>query len=587
MRFCFSMAFGFLRRFGTVGSMNQFVRGALNREAAVNRTSAVRPAGEVGQLWGDVCSWVCAIEDGLGKIGTGILIGADLVLTNHHVVENLFLAPARIKDAGVRFDFFEDIAFKGKVYEGRRVKLVENWSLDLPHCSDIDYAVIRLAEKVGDQAIADKNDRLAPQRSWLALPMATAKLVPGAEIRVLQHPVNDTQTAAQPRKESPGTILKLLHGGTVLRHDATTFGGSSGGAVLNARFNLIAIHQGGNEAEKFNQAIAISAITADIEKKGFPQLVGVAPPERRQPVARPFNRKSETEKARSEVTAWTSEVWQLHMRMLMDRDQEESDISAMRDMALEHPGLIHLIACRGVDSHANFLARLARLSLDKLGDEDRSKREAALLGDTGAQGLQPWKPARIEWPRRMYPAARAWPGLKTAVDRYLPPSQPTLVQIEIMMDQWEPVRDPELIAMLAAYLRGKEGVGADCLQVLVICADAVAQGDPDPYDADREKIRQIWDKDAPPGCGAAIEFFDVTSNDFGSWCQALAAAMTGSGGKIRGKAALADAIASKKREIAAAVGLALPGGQAVPMVVAEAALMKKLAPLIRKAAAKD
>ena len=49
-------------------------------------------------------------------------------------------------------------------------------------------------------------------------------------------------------------------------------------------------------------------------------------------------------------------------KMLMDRDDPENLINWCRDE--KNPGLVHLIACRHVDSHKNFLQRLEKLSME-------------------------------------------------------------------------------------------------------------------------------------------------------------------------------------------------------------------------------
>ena len=131
-------------------------------------------------------NWVCAIEDGTGKIGTGILVGADLVLTNYHVLKTLIRQAGKLPClARCRFNYKQNLLF-GELSEERSVKLAANWSQDLPKSrySDkdttgdetgfepdcLDYAIIRLAEKVGDQGVEDPADPEAPQRSWLTIP---------------------------------------------------------------------------------------------------------------------------------------------------------------------------------------------------------------------------------------------------------------------------------------------------------------------------------------------------------------------------------------------------------------------------------
>ena len=118
-------------------------------------------------------NWVCAIEDGSGKFGTGILVGTDLVLTNYHVVESLYAKPENSGLARCRFNYKQNLLF-GELSEGRSVKFAADWSQNLPKSrySDkdttgdetgfepdcLDYAIIRLAEKIGDQGVEDPAD---------------------------------------------------------------------------------------------------------------------------------------------------------------------------------------------------------------------------------------------------------------------------------------------------------------------------------------------------------------------------------------------------------------------------------------------
>ena len=54
-----------------------------------------------------------------------------------------------------------------------------------------------------------------------------------------------------------------------VRYDAPTLYGSSGGAVLNANFDLVALHHAGDNAKppKFNQGIPIHLIKKDIDRQ--------------------------------------------------------------------------------------------------------------------------------------------------------------------------------------------------------------------------------------------------------------------------------------------------------------------------------
>lgn len=547
-----------------------FPGGGISLEAAVDPKSSLRPVDELTRRWTDLFNWVCAIEDGLGKIGTGTLVGIDLVLTNYHVVEALFRNPSGFDKARVRFDFREDSTNR-LVHQGRPVEFAPNWSKDLPNSaigmqyrqgidSDpnwLDYAVIRLADPVGNQAVANPADSNAPERSWMTLPDALLDLRPEAEIRVLQHPLDAASNTASPCKESRGKILELVHSGLRVRHNATTFGGSSGGAVVDGDFNLIALHQAGNSVKLWNQAIPISAIVHHMKQNGFGHMVGVPPPPRRRATAAPSAIVlAEAEKRHQ------AERRLRNIKILMDRDDAENAINAARDDRV--PGLVHLIACRGIDCHPNFLEKLVHLSLDELSTEAKQRREAALLGIAGSKGVQPWAKATLRWPGKNFAAAQALRMIMKDLAEHLRARARRRIILEavIMAGDWDPSRDPELIAGLAAYLR-KEKVAANRMQIFVVCTDAALQGEPDQYRDLRKQLREIWKPKPPPGCGVALELPDVGSNDLSGW-----------------RDSLVTAFKLDPQKITEEIGRALPGDRRVPMLVAEADVVRQVGPLL-------
>ena len=112
----------------------------------------------------EVC--VCRMEvpvAGGTSFGTGFLVGPDLVLTNHHVIDGV-TDPAAIV---VRFDY-KARAGGGTISPGVEVHLAAEWLVDssphspvdleglpkqgVPDPEQLDYALLRLADPVGDAA---------------------------------------------------------------------------------------------------------------------------------------------------------------------------------------------------------------------------------------------------------------------------------------------------------------------------------------------------------------------------------------------------------------------------------------------------
>ena len=139
-------------------------------EAAVTKLKMV----DMG-LWREkmtaVESQVCRIEFNHNAMGTGFLIGPDLVLTNYHVMEKPIGGQVAPKKVACHFDY-KKLA-DGSRLEGVTVKLhAENWRVDhssysqaeadnkpdlsLPGDDELDYAVVRLERAVGDEPVGAK-----------------------------------------------------------------------------------------------------------------------------------------------------------------------------------------------------------------------------------------------------------------------------------------------------------------------------------------------------------------------------------------------------------------------------------------------
>jgi hypothetical protein len=547
-------------------------------EGAVDPRSLIKDADEPLLLERDRNNWVCAIEDGGGRIGTGILVGADLVLTNYHVMEALYDRPENFGLARCRFNFKHDLLV-GELSEGRTVKLAATWNQELPKSrySDkdkagadtgfepdfLDYAIVRLAEKVGDQGVEDPADSEAPQRSWLTIPDTLGLPEQNSVIWILQHPAGPDNRIALPLKRSEGKVLKLLDVDMRLRHDATTFGGSSGGACFDRAFNFIALHQAGQKAApgqpaEWNQAIPITAIVRHMRLGNFGHLVGVAPPPRRKAVRRPTNERRATLVAGAEIERRLRAA-----RMLMDRDDPENLINWYREQ--ENPGIVHLIACRQVDSHQNFLDRLAHLSLEKLGADARRKREAALLGAAGAASEQPWAKASLRWPGKSFPASAALGMIMADLKEHLQSRRRVILEAAVFIEECDAARDRGLLLALAKTLVDKK-IKADRMQIFVVYSDATERGKPDQYKARRDSLCSTWSlDDRPPGCGVCLALDDVNSFDLGSWCDALQTALKVDQDAIRN-----------------GVNTALPEGKRVPMLQAEEALVPIVRPYVER-----
>jgi len=219
-------------------------------------------------LEGQVC-WV----DIPGGGGTGFLVGTDLVLTNDHVTERLRTGQARWQDVKCRFDYRQ--AIDGTTLDRKKKTEVgldaAQWLVDrLPasqydwnpslgsaSAAELDYALLRLAEKIGDLPVGgDTVDSKVQPRGWIDIKAMPPPLVAGNQVFLLQHPKGD------PLQLAIGTVKEFNANGTRLRYDANSKDGSSGSPCFNIDLELVALHHAHDPAypPKWNQAIPFKEI---------------------------------------------------------------------------------------------------------------------------------------------------------------------------------------------------------------------------------------------------------------------------------------------------------------------------------------
>ncbi len=236
----------------------------------------------------DAKKCVCRIELINGErtvFGTGFLVGPDMVLTNYHVVEQLFKAGADQMQASCRFDF-EVLADGTLSAVGNNyvfsvnsiLKYSEYAQADVKGSADIndpswtldrlDYALIKLDAKVGDQELPLlellKKD-ITAKRGWIR-PSDRSASPYSKNIFIIQHP------KGQPMKIAFGLGKSgvLSKNGTRLRYKVNTMHGSSGSPGFDENFNWIALHNIGDPdwQPAFNQGVTAWSIINDLRNKG-------------------------------------------------------------------------------------------------------------------------------------------------------------------------------------------------------------------------------------------------------------------------------------------------------------------------------
>jgi hypothetical protein len=222
---------------------------------------------------------VCFVELPGGAGGTGFLVGKDLVLTNQHVIAPIVKGAVARQDVTCRFDYRQAIdgtpvvretivgLHDTKWLEDSRPpsQADEDPQLGEPGAEEFDYALVRLADAVGDLPIGGATaDPQAAPRGWIDGTANAPAVVQGNQLFLLQHPAGDALQL------SIGSVEKFNNGGTRMRHTANSRTGSSGAPCLNADLQLVALHHAHDPAfpPKWNQAVPFGLIQAVWQANG-------------------------------------------------------------------------------------------------------------------------------------------------------------------------------------------------------------------------------------------------------------------------------------------------------------------------------
>jgi hypothetical protein len=205
----------------------------------------------------DIASWldnlakirrrVCRVEpqtENKEGYGTGFLIAPDVVMTNYHVIKK-FLEQGADKVC-LRFDY--EVGLDGaSVSKGTEVKLAADWHLLSSSILELDFALIRLADKVG-----------AEPRGFLKL-KGNHLFAVGEPLIILQHP------AARPLQLAMGSVTNLNPKADRVAYNTNTEPGSSGSPCLNASLEAVAIHHFGTEDQ--NRGVRFNSILSFLRSR--------------------------------------------------------------------------------------------------------------------------------------------------------------------------------------------------------------------------------------------------------------------------------------------------------------------------------
>lgn len=202
---------------------------------------------------------VCRVEIAGDPQGTGFLIGADCVLTSHHVLDIVFNRTKKPETVVCRFDY--KAGSDGMTLNsGVEYRLAADWLVDTSPIEGLDFALIRLKATAGRDAVS--NQVGAETRGWLRV--TEHKFDVGERLFIIQHP------NASPMKLGTGTVEKVSSDQTKICHDADTEGGSSGSPCFTMGWELVGLHQHGKGYSEYctkNGAISLTALLSQPKVK--------------------------------------------------------------------------------------------------------------------------------------------------------------------------------------------------------------------------------------------------------------------------------------------------------------------------------
>jgi hypothetical protein len=241
---------------------------------------------------GEIEAQICRIEIDTPRgtvFGTGFLLGPDVVMTNHHVMDRVINGQVPTSAVAFRFDYrrrASNVSSQGTVF-----KLAAEWLVDfsppsaldlkpgarteMPAPNELDYAIVRLEGAPGTKAAGEKPDPNAPPRGWIKAGTPAA-LPAGAPLLIMQHPDSAPLKLAM---DMSGVIGPNANG-TRVTYTVNTEGGSSGAPCFNTDWELVALHHSGDpnfdpdHKPEYNEGIPLAAIVALLTERGKQNQLG-------------------------------------------------------------------------------------------------------------------------------------------------------------------------------------------------------------------------------------------------------------------------------------------------------------------------
>jgi V8-like Glu-specific endopeptidase len=228
----------------------------------------------------EVMARVCRVEVGNRAVGTGFLVGPDLMLTNHHVLSRPIEARSAGQAIRCLFDYRRNA--NGSLSTGAvacAAPAWEQWHVDSsgplavsaeadgavePTFDQLDHALVRLERRIGDEAVRPGGSA----RGWIPLPATPPSIRQGMPLAIIQYP---GERPIQLTIDTRG-VLSVNGAGTRVRYSTNTASGTSGSPCFDLHWNLVAIHHFGGASDgptRYNQGVPVSAIVHRLQTRGL------------------------------------------------------------------------------------------------------------------------------------------------------------------------------------------------------------------------------------------------------------------------------------------------------------------------------
>ena len=205
----------------------------------------------------DIEKQICRVEIANSAYGTGFLVAPNIILTNYHVVEDVFKKNHSYSDISLRFDF-KKLHSSRTDLEGTVYRLAKKWLVgyDTYETSkNLDYALLRL-------------EQTPEKRGFINMPEIkegfSSNYRKNAPLFIVQHPEGSPLKLALDTE----SIIEMNEHQSRLYYKTITEPGSSGSPCFNNCWDLIALHRSGKKSVR-NGGVPITQLMKDWDKKGL------------------------------------------------------------------------------------------------------------------------------------------------------------------------------------------------------------------------------------------------------------------------------------------------------------------------------